>query len=278
MIPIPSKNDPITASWAAAVTNRCNEKAISAPSQLVSEGVLGNGVSQMKDSQRILREDNPLPFCVRYYSITSNTSGHFAIYLPANSLSIDNQYVSIVAGKGTNLEDLSNYSHTSSETKVKITYPDGWKVIPTLSSPTAVYLHIFSADESSTSSESKIAVISHSSSAQSPGADYTLTHTIVIAKINGKEIKQIVSGALILNQKGEGGGGGSLSGSVSFVAGIRYDKYLHQIQRKIGTLNLATGKVTIDASWTCIEGGQAEAQYICEHECPDNGDDTSGGY
>lgn len=53
-----------------------------------------------------------------------------------------------------------------------------------------------------------------------------------------------------------GGGGGGLSGTVSFVGDIQYDVYSHQLQKRVDTLDLATGQVT-QGQWTMITGGQA---------------------
>ena len=53
-----------------------------------------------------------------------------------------------------------------------------------------------------------------------------------------------------------GGGGGGLTGTVSFVADVRYDTGYHVIQQRIDTLDLATGTVTA-GQYTAITGGQA---------------------
>lgn len=37
------------------------------------------------------------------------------------------------------------------------------------------------------------------------------------------------------------GGGGSLSGTVSFLGDMQYDTYSHQLQKRVDTLDLATG-------------------------------------
>lgn len=53
-------------------------------------------------------------------------------------------------------------------------------------------------------------------------------------------------------------GGGGLSGTVSFLGDMRYDTYSHQLQKRVDTLDLATGQVT-QGQWTMITGGQAVA-------------------
>lgn len=60
-----------------------------------------------------------------------------------------------------------------------------------------------------------------------------------------------IDGALV-----QGGGGGGLSGTVSFVGDVKYDVSDHQLKQRIDTLNLATGVVT-PGSYSMITGGQA---------------------
>lgn len=60
-----------------------------------------------------------------------------------------------------------------------------------------------------------------------------------------------IDGALV-----QGGGGGGLSGTVSFVGDVKYDVSDHQLKQRIDTLNLATGDVT-QGAYTMITGGQA---------------------
>ena len=60
-----------------------------------------------------------------------------------------------------------------------------------------------------------------------------------------------ISGALV-----QGGGGGGLSGTVSFVGDVKYDVSDHQLKQRVDTLNLATGAVTL-GSYSMITGGQA---------------------
>ena len=52
--------------------------------------------------------------------------------------------------------------------------------------------------------------------------------------------------------------GGGLSGTVSFLGDMRYDTYSHQLQKRVDSLDLATGQVT-QGQWTMITGGQAVA-------------------
>jgi hypothetical protein len=54
------------------------------------------------------------------------------------------------------------------------------------------------------------------------------------------------------------GGGGGLSGTVSFLGDMQYDTTSHQLQKRVDMLNLATGQVT-QGQWTMIAGGQAVA-------------------
>lgn len=60
-----------------------------------------------------------------------------------------------------------------------------------------------------------------------------------------------IDGALV-----QGGGGGGLSGTVSFVGDVKYDVSDHQLQQRIDILDLATGNVT-QGAYTMITGGQA---------------------
>lgn len=47
-----------------------------------------------------------------------------------------------------------------------------------------------------------------------------------------------------------------VTGTVNFVGDMRYDVSTHQLQKRVDTLNLATGAVT-EGAWTMITGGQA---------------------
>lgn len=52
--------------------------------------------------------------------------------------------------------------------------------------------------------------------------------------------------------------GSGLSGTVNFLGDMRYDTSSHQLQKRVDTLDLATGVVT-QGQWTMITGGQAVA-------------------
>lgn len=52
------------------------------------------------------------------------------------------------------------------------------------------------------------------------------------------------------------GGGGGLTGTVNFVADVKYDTTYHQLQQRVDTLDLATGQVT-QGQYAMITGGQA---------------------
>ena len=51
-------------------------------------------------------------------------------------------------------------------------------------------------------------------------------------------------------------GGGGASGTVQFVADVVYDASYHVIQKRVDTLNLATGAIT-PGQYETITGGQA---------------------
>ena len=53
-------------------------------------------------------------------------------------------------------------------------------------------------------------------------------------------------------------------GELSFVADVRYDPSTHQLQKKVGTLTIATGAVVV-GDWVMMEGGQC-TPHIDEHE------------
>ena len=63
-------------------------------------------------------------------------------------------------------------------------------------------------------------------------------------------------GTLVYREIGTVTGGGGLSGTVSFVADVKYDLSNHQLQQRIDTLNLATGQVT-QGQYAMITNGQA---------------------
>lgn len=63
-------------------------------------------------------------------------------------------------------------------------------------------------------------------------------------------------GTLVFRTIGEVKGGGGLSGTVSFVADVKYDLSYHQLQQRIDTLDLATGQVT-QGQYAMITNGQA---------------------
>lgn len=67
-----------------------------------------------------------------------------------------------------------------------------------------------------------------------------------------------------IGQMSGGSGGGGLSGTVSFVAAVKYDLNYHQLQQRIDTLDLATGQVT-QGQYTMITGGQATS-HASEHQ------------
>lgn len=71
-----------------------------------------------------------------------------------------------------------------------------------------------------------------------------------------KVICRQADGSLIFRQIGNVSGGGGLSGTVNFVADVKYDLSYHQLQQRIDTLNLATGQVT-QGQYAMITNGQA---------------------
>ena len=70
-----------------------------------------------------------------------------------------------------------------------------------------------------------------------------------------KVICRQADGSLVFRQIGNVSGGG-LSGTVNFVADVKYDLSDHQLQQRIDTLNLATGQVT-PGQYATITNGQA---------------------